>query len=109
MYMHLHRHPEARGYCVIDLDLKKSIDGCFSANDDTGEYEFFTRDDKGELIVINKKDGTRFTTPGSHRKFKWVNGKTIWEDSPVLLSETRKGNIKIVRASEKEEFIRGLK
>jgi len=108
MYMHLHRHPEARGYCVIDLDLKKEV-LCFAANDETGEYEGYVRDIDGKYILVDE-NRKRFKNwgPDSYRTFKLVNGKEVAiKKSPVLLTETKKGNIKIVRASEKDEFIKG--
>ena len=84
---------------MVDIDSKKEI-RCFVADDETGEYQIYTRDDRGEMILINKRTG--------HRLNCCLDGE-ISEEDYYVLEETLRGNIKIVETSESAEFIRGLK
>ncbi|KKK65232.1 hypothetical protein LCGC14_2976220 [marine sediment metagenome] len=109
MYLNILENSKvAKYYTPIDLDTKKSIRDCFAANDETGEYEVYCRDDKGDLILLYDDNSER-CFPGTVKKFDLKTGNPIRNYDAHFKTETKRGNIRLVKDCEKDEFIRGLK
>ncbi|KKN05129.1 hypothetical protein LCGC14_1090530 [marine sediment metagenome] len=109
MYLNILENPKvAKYYTPIDLDTKKSIKYCFAANDETGEYEVYCCDENGRMILLYD-DNNEQCFPGVVKEFDLKTGKPVRNYDTHFKTETKKGNIRLVKDCEKDEFIRGLK
>lgn len=58
---------------VIDLETGKEIKDCIRADDETGKYEIYARNNKGEFILVGDKGYENIKTEMRKGKIKLID------------------------------------